>query len=108
MSNTTRLGVVGFAKTLSNEYAKDGILVNVVCPGPNLTDRMKDIIEKMASDMNKPEEEVQKIWTDQIPLGRLGTPEEFANMVIFLASEKASYITGTVTQVDGGFVKGSF
>ena len=108
LSNTLRLGVVGFAKTLANEYAKDGILVNVVCPGPNLTDRMKEIVKKMSLDTGKSEEEVQKIWTDQIPLGRLGTPEEFANMVVFLASERASYITGTVIQVDGGFVKGSF
>ena len=58
--------------------------------------------------MDKSEKEVQKIWTDQIPLGRMGNPEEFANMVVFLASEKASYITGTVIQVDGGFVKSSF
>ncbi len=108
LSNTTRLGVVGFAKTLANEYAKDGILVNVICPGPNLTDRMKEIIKKMSLDMGKSENEVQKTWTDQIPLGRLGTPEEFANMVIFLASDRASYITGTVIQVDGGFVKSSF
>jgi 3-oxoacyl-[acyl-carrier protein] reductase len=107
LSNTTRLGVVGLAKTLANEYAKEGILVNVVCPGPNLTDRMREIIKKMAQDMNKSEDEIQKIWTDQIPLGRMGTPEEFANMVVFLASEKASYITGTVIQVDGGFVKGA-
>jgi len=108
LSNTTRLGVVGYAKTLANEYAKENILVNVVCPGPNLTDRMKEIIQKMSQDTGKSEAEVEKIWTDQIPLGRLGSPEEFANLVIFLASEKASYIIGTVIQVDGGFVKGSF
>ncbi|MFX1446101.1 MAG: SDR family oxidoreductase [Promethearchaeota archaeon] len=108
LSNTTRLGVVGFAKTLANEYAKDNILVNVVCPGPNLTDRMKEIIKKMSLDMGKPENEIEKVWTDQIPLGRMGTPEELANLVVFLASEKASYISGTVIQVDGGFVKGPF
>ena len=108
LSNTTRLGVVGYAKTLANEYAEDNILVNVVCPGPNLTDRMKEIIKKMSQDTGKSEAEVEKIWTDQIPLGRLGSPEEFANLVVFLASEKASYITCTVIQVDGGFVKGSF
>ncbi|MFX1393028.1 MAG: SDR family oxidoreductase [Promethearchaeota archaeon] len=108
LSNTTRLGVVGYAKTLANEYAKDNILVNVVCPGPNLTDRMKEIIKKMAQDTGKLEEEVKKLWTEQIPMGRMGKPEELANLVVFLASEKASYITGTVIQVDGGFVKGSF
>ena len=108
LSNTTRLGVVGFAKTLANEYAKDNILVNVVCPGPNLTDRMKEIIKKMSRDTGKSEEEIEKLWTDQIPLGRMGIPEELANLVVFLASERASYITGTVMQVDGGFVKGPF
>ena len=108
LSNTTRLGVVGFAKTIANEHAKDNILVNVVCPGPNLTDRMKELINKTVNDTGKSEAEVKKSWTDQIPLGRLGKPEELANLVVFLASEKASYITGTVIQVDGGFVKGPF
>jgi len=108
LSNTTRLGVIGFAKTLANEYGKNKILVNVVCPGPNLTDRMKELIQSAVKTSGKSEEEVKKAWTDQIPLGRLGEPEELANLVVFLASEKASYITGTVIQVDGGFVKGSF
>jgi len=105
LSNTTRLGVVGFAKTLANEYAKDNILVNVVCPGPTLTDRMKDLIDSTVQSTNKSEEEVMKIWTEQIPLGRLGKPEEIANLIVFLASQKASYITGSTIQVDGGFVK---
>ena len=108
LSNTTRLGVIGFAKTLANEYGKDNILVNVVCPGPNLTDRMKELIQSAVKTSGKSEEEVKKAWTDQIPLGRLGQPEELANLVVFLASEKASYLTGTVIQVDGGFIKGSF
>jgi len=69
---------------------------------------MKEIIQKMSQETGKSEAEVEKIWTDQIPLGRLGNPVEFANLVVFLASEKASYITGTVIQVDGGFVKGPF
>jgi len=105
LSNTTRLGVVGFAKTLSNVYGKNNILVNVVCPGPTLTDRMNEIINKTVKDTGKSYEEVEKIWVDPIPLGRLGKPEELANLVMFLASNKASYITGTVIQVDGGFVK---
>jgi len=105
LSNTTRLGVVGFAKTLANEYAKHNILVNVVCPGPTLTDRMKELINKTVQDTGKSYEEVEKTWIDPIPLGRLGKPEELANLVVFLASERASYITGTTIQVDGGFVK---
>ena len=108
LSNTTRLGVVGFAKTLANEYGKDKILVNVVCPGPTLTDRMNELINKTVSDTGKSYEEVEKTWIAPIPLERLGKPEELANLVVFLASDKASYITGTVIQVDGGFVKSPF
>ncbi len=107
LSNTIRLGVVGFAKTMANKYAKYNILVNVVCPGPNLTTRMEDIIKSQMRESGKSEQEVMKTWVDSIPLGRLGKPEELANLVVFLASEKASYITGTVVQVDGGFVKSS-
>ena len=107
LSNTTRLGVVGYAKTLANEYAKDNILVNVVCPGPTLTNRMKKLIKTQMSETGKSEQEVMNFWLDNIPLGRFGNPEDLANLVVFLASEKASYITGTVIQVDGGFVKSS-
>ncbi|MFW9865051.1 MAG: SDR family oxidoreductase [Candidatus Thorarchaeota archaeon] len=105
LSNTIRLGVVGFAKTLANVYAKENILVNVVCPGPTLTDRMKELIKDQMIQAGKSEEEITKMWIDEIPLGRLGKPEELANLVIFLASERASYITGTTIQVDGGFVR---
>lgn len=108
LSNTTRLGVVGFAKTLANVYAKDNVFVNVVCPGPTLTDRMKELIRKTAQDTGKSFDQAERTWIEPIPLGRLGKPEELANLVVFLASDKASYITGTVTQVDGGFVKSPF
>jgi 3-oxoacyl-[acyl-carrier protein] reductase len=108
LSNTTRLGVVGYAKTLANEYAKDNILVNVVCPGPTLTNRMKELIDTQVKRTGRSEQEVMNFWLDDIPMGRLGKPEELANLVVFLASERASYITGTVIQVDGGFVKGVF
>ncbi len=107
LSNTTRLGVVGFAKTLANEYAKDNILVNVVCPGPTLTNRMKELIRTQVSETGKSEQEVMNFWLENIPLGRFGRSEDLANLVVFLASERASYITGTVIQVDGGFVKSS-
>ena len=107
LSNTTRLGVVGYAKTLANAYAKDNILVNVVCPGPTLTDRMKDLIKSQVDETGKSEEEIMRKWVDSIPLGRLGAPEELANLVVFLSSDRASYITGTVIQVDGGFVRSS-
>lgn len=108
LSNTTRLGVVGFAKTLANEHAKHNILVNVVCPGPTLTNRMKELIDQMVKDTGRTREDVEKSWVDPIPMGRLGKPEELANIVVFLASDRASYITGTVIQVDGGFVKSPF
>ena len=105
LSNTTRLGVAGYAKTLANEYAKDNILVNVVCPGPNLTDRMKELIRTQVETTGISEQEVLNTWVSSIPLGRLGEPEELANLVVFLSSNKASYITGTTIQVDGGYVK---
>jgi 3-oxoacyl-[acyl-carrier protein] reductase len=107
LSNTTRLGVVGYAKTLANEYAKDNILINVVCPGPTLTNRMKELNISQMNETGKSEQEVMNFWLKDIPLGRFGQPEDLANLVVFLASEKASYITGTVIQVDGGFVKSS-
>jgi 3-oxoacyl-[acyl-carrier protein] reductase len=105
LSNTTRLGVLGFAKTLANEYAKDNILVNVVCPGPTLTDRMKELIKSEMRETGRSEQEIMKKWINDIPLGRLGHPNELANLVVFLGSQKSSYITGTAIQVDGGFVK---
>jgi 3-oxoacyl-[acyl-carrier protein] reductase len=105
LSNTTRLGVAGFAKTLANELAPDNILVNVVCPGPTATQRMKDIIATQAEQKELPEAEVAQTWTKLIPLGRLGEPAEFGNVVAFLASDRASFITGAVIPVDGGMTR---
>ena len=68
---------------------------------------MKELIKAQMNETGKSEQEVMNLWLDNIPLGRLGHPDDLANLVLFLASERASYITGTVIQVDGGFVKSS-
>ncbi len=96
LSNSIRAGVVGMAKTLSRELAPDNITVNNVCPGLFLTQRIKELY--------KDGEKMEKVIKD-IPMGRLGNPEELAALVVFLASEKASYITGATIQIDGGMCR---
>ncbi|MHA1333070.1 MAG: SDR family oxidoreductase [Candidatus Odinarchaeia archaeon] len=108
LSNTVRAGVIGLAKTLSNEYGKYNILVNNVCPGYTFTERVKKLAETKANAQGTTPDKIIENWTKNIPLGRLGKPEEIANLVVFLASEKASYITGTSIQVDGGLIKGIY
>ncbi len=105
LSNTARAGVVGMMKTLSNELAPCGIGVNVVCPGYTKTDRLVDLASRLSEQEGVSQEAIQKRWTDQIPMGRLGDPAEFASVVAFLCSQRASYVTGTCLQVDGGVVK---
>jgi 3-oxoacyl-[acyl-carrier protein] reductase len=104
-SNTIRAGILGFSKTLSNELGKYNILINSVCPGWTLTKRILELAESKAKKNNKNSKDIIKDWEKNIPLRRLAHPEEIANLVVFLSSEKASYITGTSIQVDGGFVK---
>ena len=108
LSNAVRQSVVGLVKTLSNEYGGDNVLVNNVCPGFTRTARLDDLSGRLAASEGVDPAEIHRRWSSQIPLGRLGTPEEFANAVVFLASECASYITGASIAVDGGFAKGVF
>jgi 3-oxoacyl-[acyl-carrier protein] reductase len=108
LSNALRAGTLGLTKTLSNELAEDGILVNAVCPGWTLTKRVEELANTRAKTTDKTYEEIIKGWESQISLKRLAQPKEIADLVVFLASERASYITGAVIQVDGGLTKGLF
>ncbi len=102
LSNSLRAGVTGLVRTLANEYAAHGITVNNVCPGYTRTDRLDDLAGMMASRTGATPEEVFAGWRKLIPAGRLGTPEEFAAVVAFLASEKAGYVNGVSLTIDGG------
>ncbi|MEM2111757.1 MAG: SDR family oxidoreductase [Candidatus Bathyarchaeia archaeon] len=105
LSNTIRAGILGLTKTLSNELAEYGILVNAVCPGWTLTRRVEELARVNVEKTGKTYRAVIDDWASKIPLKRLAKPEEIANLVVFLASERASYITGAVIQVDGGLIK---
>ncbi|MGN1402146.1 MAG: SDR family oxidoreductase [Bacillus sp. (in: firmicutes)] len=105
LSNVFRLGVVGLTKTLAGELAKDGILINTVAPGRISTDRLLDLNRSKAKKINQPIEQIEELSQSEIPLGRYGTPEEFAKMVVFLASGANTYVTGTSLIVDGGLVQ---
>jgi 3-oxoacyl-[acyl-carrier protein] reductase len=102
LSNAVRLGVVGMAKTLSREVAKEGITVNNVCPGNIATQRLLSIFEARAQRESRPFQEVLEEEKNRTPTGSLGEPADIAALVVFLASEKARYISGATIQVDGG------
>ncbi len=101
LSNALRAGVWGIAKTLSRELAPQGILVNVIAPGRIDTERIAELDQANAQKSGKSVEDVRKASVASIPLGRLGRPEELANLVVFLASQAGSYITGQAITVDG-------
>jgi len=97
LSNTHRMAAVGFLKTLAREVAADGITVNTVATGRFATDRM--------AELHGSAEAVEARAREEVPAGRLGTPEEYGDLVAFLCSERASYITGTVIPIDGGLLR---
>lgn len=102
LSNTSRAGVLGFMKSLSQQIAADGITANTVCPGYHLTERLKSLAPLTAQKEGISMEEVYARWAASTPMNRIGEPREFAAVVAFLCSERASYLTGDVIQVDGG------
>ncbi len=106
LSNAVRAAVVGLVKSLANEFGKDGILVNNVGPGFTATDRLKDLAKARSAATGKPEQEFLDAWAADAPVKRLGDPREVAETIVWLASERASYITGQTVLVDGGMYKG--
>lgn len=106
LSNTLRAGVIGMAKTLATEFGPYSITVNNIAPGRIDTERVRSLDRNRASALGISEEEARQAQIKNIPLGRYGEPSELAALAVFLASDRASYITGTTIQVDGGLVKG--
>ena len=106
LSNAVRAAVVGLVKSLANEFGKDGILVNNVGPGFTATDRLKELAKTRSAATGKTEQEIFEAWAADAPLKRLGQPRELAETIVWLASERASYVTGQTVLVDGGMYKG--
>ena len=106
LSNAVRASVVGLVKSLANEFGKDGILVNNVAPGYTATERLSELAGTRALAAGVSEKEIYERWAADVPVRRLGRPEEVADTIVWLASERASYITGQTILVDGGIYKG--
>jgi 3-oxoacyl-[acyl-carrier protein] reductase len=108
LSTTARAGVLGFAKSLADEVARDGVTVNVVCPGYMGTERLRELMAVRAARAGRSPEDVSADLVRGVPAGRIGDPDELAAAVAFLASEPARYITGAVLQIDGGSTRSIF
>lgn len=108
LSNSIRAAVTGFAKTLANEVAPFGITVNNILPGSTRTARVEELARQTAEREGISPDEALGRSIAQIPMRRLGDPREFAAVAAFVASERASYLTGTSIAVDGGWIKGLF
>jgi 3-oxoacyl-[acyl-carrier protein] reductase len=106
LSNAVRGAVVGLVKSLANEFGKDGILVNNVGPGYTATQRLNDLAKRQAGALGRSEKEIVAGWAEAAALKRIAEPREVADTVVWLASERASYITGQTILVDGGAYKG--
>lgn len=106
LSNSVRAAVVGLVKSLSNEFGKDGILVNNVAPGYTATERLKELAGVRALAGGVSVENVYEQWAAETPVRRLGEPREIADLIVWLASERASYITGQTILADGGIYRG--
>ncbi|TCR64624.1 SDR family oxidoreductase [Bosea sp. BK604] len=105
VSNALRASLVGWSKTLAREVARDGVTCNVVVPGRIATKRITFLDEQKAKREGRSTEEVSAESTSTIPAGRYGDPQEYADVVAFLASAKASYVTGSIVRVDGGLIQ---
>jgi 3-oxoacyl-[acyl-carrier protein] reductase len=105
LSNSLRAAVTGFARTLANEVASEGVTVNNLLPGYTRTERVEELARTVSQREGVGEAEVRARWESEIPMRRLGEPREFAALAAFLASERASYITGASITVDGGWVR---
>lgn len=106
MSNAVRAAVVGLVKSLSNEFGKDGILVNNVAPGYTATERLKELAGVRALAAGTTIEDIYGQWAADTPVRRVGEPQEIADVIVWLASERASYITGQTILADGGIYRG--
>lgn len=108
LSNSLRMAVVGFAKTLSQEVGKEGITINVMAPGYHETHAVKRVLKKKAETSGETYEAVQVYLENAIPAGRMGVPAEFGSLAAWLLSPHSGYITGQTISVDGGIMAGSF